>query len=965
MNGMFRIHVLKTVSILFFFFTSVELLAQINIFHNPFGDENLYEVDELAITGNECERNPRDPIEADNVSIQFKTYPIFNRQECFVDLWKNSKVINSVIANFEYNFSGESFWRADLGKFDQGDSVQYQIRTNFQNEPRVLSNKYLFTTLGWDYILDVKNIIQEENGVIFECNSTNPKLKSFVEFIFTSDNNIKIDISFNVSPNVSQVDSRNYKLNITEKKAVISIKNLQLEVNLKPFSYKLISLITGKEITKEFQFADHSSIGILNDGENIFKVSESFYTPYDEKFYGFGERYNALNQRGNEIDNYTANIWTEQDKKTYTPVPFYFTNKGYGIFLKTYYYVKFDLDSKNKNKCSIISNFGRKKSGSLEYYFFISEDPNEIISSYTKFTGKPEEIPVWTLGPWISANEWDKQIEIEDQLDSLIKYDIPNTVVVLEAWSDEETFYIFNDAKYKIKQEGKSYLLKDFEFSGRWPDPFGMINNLHENNMRIILWNIPVLKSSSVINEQREADEQFAIKNNFVVRNPDGSPNRIPTASWFSRSLNLDFTNKNASDWWFANRRYLVEEMDIDGFKCDGGEFIWGRGLTFSDGRKGDEMRNCYPEIYVDGYYNFVKSVKNDAVVFHRAGTFGAQKHPLVWNGDQKSTFKAFKEAIRSCINFSISGIPFVAFDFAGYTEEEGLTSELYKRSLAMAAFSPVMQFHSAYSGDANLERSPWAVASRLNAPSCISVYKKYANIRFNIIPYLYTETRFTSNAAVPIMKPMFVEYPNDSLCVLNEFDYLLGRSLLVCPVIEPEIDSVKIYLPEGSWYDFWDYKLYKGKQHYKIEVTTDYLPLFIKSGSVIPLNLDSHYQLAQNMTNDLSRYNNLTFFVFPKGSIKYKYYDYTDNSEKEIVVLSDEDNISVQIPKFETDISIVIKTPFVGFDNKTKIKLNSVKNLNDFMSFSDSYYYNSETQLLYIKLNNMNENNQLSILIN
>jgi len=965
MNEKIRIHVMYAVSILFFFFTTVEVLAQINIYHEPLGNENLYKKGELAITGNECERDPRDPIEDDEVIIQFKTFPIFNRQECFVDVWKNGKVLNSVPASFEYNYSGESFWKADLGKFVKGDSVQYQIRTNFQNESQSLSEKYLFTTLGWDYILDVKDIIQQENGVIFKCNSTNPNLNPFVKFIFNSDSSIKINVYINISPGENQFGSPNYKINITEEKASLSINNLQLEVNLKPFRYKLNSLTTDQKITEEFRFANHSSIGFLNDGESIFKITESFYTPSDEKFYGFGERYNALNQRGNELDNYTANIWTDQDKKTYTPVPFYFTNKGYGFFLKTYYYIKFDLDSNNKNKCDVISNFGRKKSGSLEYYLFISEDPNEIISSYATVTGKPDKIPVWTLGPWISANEWDKQIEIEAQLDSLKRYDIPNTVVVIEAWSDEETFYIFNDAKYISKPEGKSYSLKDFEFTGRWPDPVGLINGLHNNNMRIVLWNIPVLKASRVVNKQRDMDELFAIKNNFVVKNPDGSPYRMPNSTWFSRSLNLDFTNKDAAEWWFANRRYLIEDMSIDGFKCDGGEFIWGRDLTFSDGRKGDEMRNCYPEIYVDTYYKFIKSIKNDGVVFHRAGTYGAQGHPLAWNGDQKSTYKAFKEAIRSLINFSISGIPFVAFDFAGYTEEEGLTADLYNRSLAVAAFSPVMQFHSAYSGNANLERSPWGVASRLNKPSCISVYKKYANLRYNIIPYLYTETRFTSDTAVPLMKPMFVEYPKDPLCISNEFDYQLGRSLLVCPVTEPDIDSMKIYLPEGTWYDFWDLKSYQGKKHYKISVPEDYLPLFIKSGCVIPLNLDSNYKLAQNMTNDLSSYNNLTFFVFPKKRMIYNYYDYTDNSKKEIVVLSEGNRVSVKIPKFESKISLVVKTPFVDFESNADVQLNSANDWSDFVNSSDSYYYNSQNQLLYIKLNNMIESTKLNILIN
>ncbi len=336
-----------------------------------------------------------------------------------------------------------------------------------------------------------------------------------------------------------------------------------------------------------------------------------------------------------------------------------------------------------------------------------------------------------------------------------------------------------------------------------------------------------------------------------------------------------------------------------------------------------------------------------------------------MWNGDQCSTFKAFKEAIRSCINFSISGIPFVAFDFAGYTEEEELTAELYKRSLAMAAFSPVMQFHSAYSGDANLERSPWGVASRLNAPSCVSVYNKYANLRFNIIPYLYTETIYTSDNAIPLMNPLFTKYPSDSICVSNEFDYFLGRNLLVYPITEPNIDSAKIYLPEGSWYDFWDYKLYQGNQYYTIEAPEDHLPVFIKNGSIIPLNLDSNYILAKNMTNDLNSYNNLTFFVSPDGDVTYKYHDYTNDSQKEIRVISKANNISIRVPKFETNISFIIKTPFIELTSITNGKPDLVSTMNDFINNSNSYYYNNEDQLLYMKLNSVEEESEFNIKIN
>src|SRR3989339_186603 len=936
------------------------LFAQAVIHHSPLGFENIYPDRELEIPLNNCEREPRDPVENENVFINFKTSPIFNKQECFVDVLVSGQPVKTFRAEFQYNLSGESYWKADIGKYTKGDSVKYSLRINYNDSEKAKSVEYNFVTYGWDYLTDVKSVNFSDNNLVLSCGSTNAAVNPVVQISFNTEASLQLGISFKNSEKINTTSKEKCLFRQSEGKAILSNSKLNLEINYKPFHLKLVSKETNKVVVKQFTYADHSSIGFLNNNVGILKVSENFYTADDEMFFGFGERYNSINQRGNGIDNYVVNTWKDQGLRTYIPVPFYFTNKNYGFFLNSTYYSRFNLDTDKTNRCEIVSNFGRKFSGEFQYFLFAEEKPSKIISSFTTLTGKSDRIPVWTLGPWISANEWDKQTEIAAQVDSLKKYDIPNTVVVIEAWSDEETFYIFNDAVYKPKLGSNGFSLKDFKFAGRWPDPIGMINNLHKDNMKLVLWNIPVLKASSVQNEQRDIDEKYAIEKNFIIKNADGSPFRIPP-TWFGNSLNLDFTNKDASDWWMKKRRYLVEEMKIDGFKCDGGEFIWGRDLIFSDGRKGEEMRNLYPNLYVDAYYKLIKSVNKDAVVFHRAGTFGAQKHPLAWNGDQCSSFPAFEEAIRSCLNSSISGISFIAYDIAGYHDETNLSPELYKRSLAHAAFSPVMQFHSAYSGDADLERTPWNIARMYNDPSCIDVYKKFANARFNLIPYLFSETVYTSETGIPFMHPLMLDYPHDGNILNNEINYMLGRNLLIYPVTEPGTKK-EVYLPEGEWLDLWWWKKLKGKTNHQFDVPDDHLPVFIKNGSITPLNMNKNFQLASGMTNELNSYNNLTFIVSPEKTIEYEYNDYVEGKVKKIKASSENGKVVLEIPPFKTNISLIVNLPSVKEVKYSGKELSPIRNWEEFLKSSGKYFYSIENNMLYIKLDASKEKRTIVI---
>ncbi|GAH71580.1 unnamed protein product, partial [marine sediment metagenome] len=201
-------------------------------------------------------------------------------------------------------------------------------------------------------------------------------------------------------------------------------------------------------------------------------------------------------------------------------------------------------------------------------------------------------------GPWMSGNEWNSQKRVMEEVKKSLKFGIPAAVLVIEAWSDETTFYIWNDAKYRPKPSDQPFTCSDFTFppDGKWPDPKGMIDKLHSLGIRVLLWQIPVLKKVEAPHQQHDLDETHMIEMNYSVKEADGQPYRVrPT--WFQNGLVLDFTNPDAVRWWHNKRSYLLEELDIDGFKTDGGEHLWGESLRFSGNQRGDELLNLYPNL--------------------------------------------------------------------------------------------------------------------------------------------------------------------------------------------------------------------------------------------------------------------------------------------------------------------------------------------------------------------------------
>lgn len=559
--------------------------------------------------------------------------------------------------------------------------------------------------------------------------------------------------------------------------------------------------------------------------------------------FGLGERYNALDQAGNRVDQFVYNQYKNQGLRTYIPMPVFYTDRGFGLHVATDSYSWFDFREPGITLLGV-------EADSLPLDF-LAGSVNEQIAQFLEMTGEPQNVPLWALGPWMSSNNWDSEAEVRKQVELTEEHGIPATVLVIEAWSDEATFYIFNDAEYEEKPGSDAFTYADFSFPewGRWPDPKGMVDHLHEHGLRLILWQIPVIKQTAALRHaQKSRDEVHFLAENYGVRHPDGTALRLPEG-WFKDSLLMDFTNREGTDWWFGKRQYLIEDLGVDGFKTDGGEMVWGRDLVFADGTDGLLNRNRYPRDYISAYYRFAQ--QNGGICFSRAGYTGAQTYPAHWAGDERSTWDAFKRSLLAGLSAGMSGVIFWGWDFAGFSGDVP-SAELYLRGAQMACFCPIMQYHAESKAELNQDRTPWNIAERSGDPRALTGYAFYANLRMQLLPYLEREAAHCVSSRTPLMRAMLLDYQDDPVALKLWDQYMLGRDLLVAPIIEEVATSRDVYLPAGRWWHLFEQRWYEAGWHH-VDAPLESISVFLREGATLPLGFDTEIRLGATMRSGIN----------------------------------------------------------------------------------------------------------------
>ena len=806
--------------------------------HTPRGVDHPYE-------RSPGEREPRDPIAGHPVALGVETSPPGVAQAVTIVWQVNGGPENTVAATREQDSTTATLWRATLPPLAAGDRVTYRF---VASPGETATASFEFTVAGWRTVGRVLSWRTTPRSLIVNC-------EHGLQVAISCERPDTIRFRLSLTPEEPREEGKpeTFVLKEADDRLVVETAKLRCVVHRNPYRLEVISA------QEEVLFAESPGGGLtwLAREVDTLRLVEHWMPPLGEAFFGFGMRFNTFDQRGETMDTLVFDQYKNQDRRTYLPVPFFVSSRGYGVYLATSRRTYFDLAASESDRA-----WFAVEGPSLDFYLFVGQ-PKEILSAFTDLVGKPLLPPKWAFGLWMSGNEWNSQAVVLKQIALTERHRIPATVMVVEAWSDESTFYIFNDAHYSPKPGTESFGLTDFDFppAGRWPDPKGLADELHQRGLKLILWQIPVLKTLDAPHAQQDQDVAHALEQGYVVQEADGTPYHI-RPGWFRGGWVPDFTNPNAELWWLAKRTYLVNEVGVDGFKTDGGEHLWGDNLRFADGRRGAEVNNLFPNLYQASYRKLAGAGR---VLFSRAGFAGVQAESCHWAGDENSTFEAFRHSITAGLTAGASGLAFWGWDIAGFSGEIP-SAELYLRATAMAAFCPIMQYHSEFNEhrQPSRDRTPWNIQERTGDPDVITVFRFYANLRMNLLPYIWSEAIKASLSGLPLMRALPFEFPDDPQVYNFPFQYLFGESLLIAPVAWEGYNSLEIYLPQGDWYDFWSGERHTGSKKLRYPTPKNIIPVFVRAGSVIALNLDESFELGSHVGNGVDKYHHLCFRVYP-----------------------------------------------------------------------------------------------------
>ena len=870
--------------------------ASSSLQHRPFGQQHPYDQDPE-------ERFPRQPIAGEPVTLGVKTAPGSKVGRVWA-IWQNKDEESGHLVSGKWISSSPDFelWQITLPAFDQGQTIRYQIFGEGEGW-KAQTDWFGFDVFDWEEFDRIVSAEERHGMVSIHYSGTSEHQCVGMEIRQHPEGTLdcKVRLIEGCSTSAPMKEIRRLHLN-------------GLDVIINPQTASLsIRPDDGK-----FDLSSSGGIRALMDPEHRLQSFElSFDSPTDEAFYGFGERYNAIDQRGNTLRNRVIDQYKRQGKRTYYPVPFFISSRGYGIWVKTDHEGAFDLAESSPNawKMEFEADPG---SPELEFALMPQGSPAGIIEEFTRHTGRAPMPPSWVFGLWMSSNDWNSQKEVLRQFDLTRQHNIPVTVLVIEAWADEVNFYIWNDAQYKLKPGGNAFKYSDFTFpaEGHWPDPKSLIDTLHDGGTRLILWQIPVLKHTfpeeNLDTRQNELDEQYWIENRLCAMEANGKPYRV-LSPWFKQSLLPDFTNTRTVDWWFKQREYLVKEMGVDGFKTDGSEHIWCDTVQFADSSTSKGRCNSFVSLYLEAYDHFLETSRGkDRFLFSRAGYTGAQRHPGHWAGDEDSNWDAYRSNLKAMLNISLSGEPFVGWDLAGFGNEPP-GAELYLRSAAMAAFCPIMQYHSEYNARQipSRDRTPWNIQERSGDDRVIPMFRHFVNVRMNLIPYIQSQAWRSTLIGLPMITPLQVEHPELRTTAEAQTEYLFGESLLVAPVMEEGCTTRQVILPVGNWRDFWTQSPVEGGQTLKVEVPLDTIPVYQREGSIVALNLGAGFDLGSGVDNDTESYANLELRIFPGAGCALDLVRQQGEKVDPVVVTCNNatNDITIELPGVDCPMKVVVYT--------------------------------------------------------
>ncbi len=528
-----------------------------------------------------------------------------------------------------------------------------------------------------------------------------------------------------------------------------------------------------------------------------------------ESFFGLGDKPTDFNLRGKRFQNWNTDTYSfsKHQDPLYRSIPFYLSlkeGKSYGIFFDNTYKTHFDFAHEDQNKTSFWAD-----GGELQYYYIHGPHMMDVVKRYHTLTGTHKLPPMWALGYHQCRWSYYPESKLHDLAKNFRERKIPCDALYLDIdYMDGYRCFTWN----------KKY----------FPNPKKMIKELSDDGFKTVVIIDPGIKVDDNYWVFKEGKD-----NKYFCRRSDDY--FMEGHVWPGRCQFPDFTNPEVRKWWGTLFKELVE-VGVAGVWNDMNEpAVFGAG-TFPDdvrhdydGHRGSHRKahNVYGMQMVRATYDGLKLLQKNKRPFTitRAGYSGLQRYSCVWTGDNVATWEHLKLGSLQMQRLSVSGIPFAGTDIGGFSGEP--TGELFTRWIQLGVFSPFMRAHSA--GD-TAEREPWSFGPELEA-----INKKFIELRYRLLPYIYAAFWEHHKYGFPILRPVIMLEQDNLTNHYREDEFTFGDKILVCPVLTEGAITRKLYLPQGTWYDYWSHEAIEGGKEFTVSAPLDSMPIFVKAGSVIP----------------------------------------------------------------------------------------------------------------------------------
>lgn len=574
-------------------------------------------------------------------------------------------------------------------------------------------------------------------------------------------------------------------------------------------------------------------------GEATYQVGATFTAPADEHYYGMGqnqESLGALDLRNRFID---CQHWYDAPGGETVCVPFMVSSKGYGVIWDNPAETRFTAAVRGQ------TTFQSKVGERVSFFVVVGDTPEEIYSGFARVTGKTPIPPKAAFGLIQSKARYESQAEVLRVANTYRQKGYPLDMMVVD-W-----FHWTRMGQMDINP---------VEF----PDPDAMNKQLHDMGLKSIVSFWPRFETASRYYNELDAKGYF-------LKDKDGKTvDGLPFRSDRAGAL-IDSTNPAARKWYWEHARDNILSHGFDYPWLDETEpDLVPDGYFYSIG-SGDRYHNLYPLVHVEGFAPNLRAWRPDTrvLILSRAAYLGSQRTgALFWSSDIDSTWEALKRQIPTGLNMTASGIAYWGNDIGGWQPLPKTTTaakplldpsdardvvgqdndypELLTRWFEYGVFLPTLRLHGKRS-----HTEIWGVGHEAEA-----IMAKYDTLRYRLIPYIYSQAKATYDTGAPFMRPLWMDFPHDPNVADLGTEYMFGPAFLVAPVTEQGQTEKDVYLPAGAdWYNFWTNEKLSGGRWVKVAAPIDRIPVFVRTGSIVPLGSDIQSTASKQSITELRVY--------------------------------------------------------------------------------------------------------------